>query len=75
MSWEMPRKQADTGVAVAYSNRAVMHWLSSNAAAAHNDLVNARKFGPDAAFVMRNLEVTERGPSLARAPDDQAPIG
>lgn len=74
-SFGTPRRLADTAVAVAYSNRAVMHWLSKNEAAAHHDLERARKFGPDAAYVMRNLEVTERGPSLARATDDQAPIG
>jgi RecA-family ATPase len=70
-----PRVLADTAVAVAYSNRAVMHWLSSDATAAHADLDNARKFGPGEAYVMRNLEVTERGIALARATDDQAPIG
>jgi hypothetical protein len=74
-SFGAPRRLADTAVAVAYSNRAVMHWQSKNAAAAHHDLDSARKFGPDAAYVMRNLEVTERSPSLARASDDQGPIG
>jgi len=61
------RKSADTGVGVAYSNRAVMHWLSGNEFAAHNDLVNARNFSPNASYVMRNLEVAERDPSLALA--------
>jgi len=60
------RKLADTKVAVAYSNRAVMNRLSGDAVAAHNDLAQARKFSPNASFVVRNLEVAGRAPALAR---------
>lgn len=69
-------KRTDTrGLAAAYSNRAVMHWLSRNEIAAQDDLVKARAFAPTASYIKRNLEVTERGVSLARAADDRAPIG
>ena len=60
------RKAADVGVGTAYSNRAVMHWLSGDEFAAHNDLSEARTFAPKASYVMRNLEVSVRDPSLAR---------
>ena len=73
--WGVPRNLIDRGVAVAYSNRAVMHWLSSDAVAAHNDLAKARNLAPNASYVMRNLDVTEGAPSLARAPEGHAPIG
>ncbi len=63
------RKSADTAVGVAYSNRAVLHWLSGNEFAAHNDLSNARTFSPRASYVLRNLEVADRDPSLARTGD------
>ena len=63
------RKAADTAVGAAYSNRAVMYWLSGKEFAAHKDLANARNFSPNASYVMRNLEVAERDPSLARAAD------
>lgn len=71
------REAAQTAVAVgaAFSNRAVMHWLSGNEVAAHSDLAQAQNVTPDASYVMRNLEVAERKPSLVRAAADQSPIG
>jgi hypothetical protein len=62
-------------VAVAYSNRAVMHWLEGDAIAAHNDIVMARNLAPTSTFVARNHEMTQRSPSLVRALDPSAPIG
>jgi hypothetical protein len=70
-----PPRMADQWVAVAYSNRAVMHWLSSDAVATHNDLAKARALAPRASYVSRNVEMTERSPSLARAFDHRTRIG
>jgi hypothetical protein len=64
-----------TSVSAAYNNRAVMHWLSGNDVAAHEDLVQAREFSPNASYVMRNREMTERGPSQVRTIVDQSPVG
>jgi hypothetical protein len=69
------RKAVDKAAGAAYSNRAVMHWLSGNQLAAHEDLVQAQNLSPDASYVMRNLEVAERNPSLVRATADPSPIG
>jgi hypothetical protein len=56
---------AASNVAVAYSNRAVLNWLTDDTIAAHNDLAKARKLAPSARYVARNLLVTESAPSLA----------
>jgi hypothetical protein len=56
---------AASNVAVAYSNRAVLNWLTDDTIAAHNDLAKARKLAPSARYVARNLLVTETAPSLA----------
>jgi hypothetical protein len=69
------REAVHTAVGAAYSNRAVMHWLSGNELAAHEDLVRARDFSPNASYVMRNQEVTERGPSSVRTMVAQPRIG
>ena len=63
-------------LATAYSNRAVMHWLSNDEVAAHNDLAKARKLAPRAAYVLRNLNVTAPASSLAlaQAQEIHAPI-
>jgi hypothetical protein len=42
-------------LAVAYSNRAVLHWLSKDAVAAARDLAEAAVFTPKAEFVARNI--------------------
>ncbi len=41
-------------LAVAYSNRAVMHRLSGNLDAARTDLLQAARHAPDAYFIQRN---------------------
>jgi hypothetical protein len=69
------RIAANQAVAVAYSNRSVMNWLVGDAVAAHHDIVAARALAPWASFVSRNLELTERAPSLVRSVDNHAPIG
>jgi hypothetical protein len=45
----------DDRVAIAYANRAVMHWLAHDAAAAREDLAKARQLSPQATFVARNV--------------------
>lgn len=40
--------------AVAYSNRAVLNWLSEDVSAAEQDLARARSLAPEASFVERN---------------------
>ncbi|HUI61243.1 MAG TPA: hypothetical protein VLX90_13530 [Steroidobacteraceae bacterium] len=53
MIWS--RKAQDEYVAVALSNRAVLHWLSSEPAEAHSDMQRAAALSPRADFVTRNL--------------------
>jgi hypothetical protein len=69
------RFPVDSGAATAYSNRAVMYWLSNNAAAAHHDLAKARKLAPHASYIQRNLNVATVESSLARLQGDQGPTG
>ena len=45
--------QAD--VAIAYSNRAVLHWLTDDTQSAASDLAQAKRFAPKADVVVRNL--------------------
>ena len=55
-SWSMQtRRQSDAAAAVAYSNRAVMHWLDADPAAAQADLTRAQALAPQASFVARNV--------------------
>jgi tetratricopeptide (TPR) repeat protein len=54
MSWA--RKRHNDYVALAYSNRAVLHWLSDDSAAAERDLAKAQALAPKADFVARNLD-------------------
>jgi hypothetical protein len=42
-------------VAVAYANRAVLHWLTDDAQSAANDLAQAKRLSPKADFVTRNV--------------------
>lgn len=65
---------AASNVAVAYSNRAVLNWLTDDAIAAHNDLAHARKLAPTARHVTRNLLVTETEPSLAGMSGNRAAL-
>jgi DNA-binding transcriptional LysR family regulator len=43
------------GRALAYANRAVLHWLSHDEAGAWKDLANAQELSSQAEFVMRNV--------------------
>jgi Flp pilus assembly protein TadD len=63
------RKFKNDYLAVALSNRAVLHWISSDAEAAANDLKKAEALSPNADFVTRNraaLEYSHAAPAVAR---------
>lgn len=65
LSWSpQTRRQSDAAAAVAYSNRAVMHWLDSDMAAASADLAKAQALAPEAAFVVRNLSALQAHQSV-----------
>lgn len=68
-------RQADRIVTAAYSNRAVMSWLSGDSGAAYVDLANARAINPKAEFVTRNFEVAVRVPAQVQLPADPYQIG
>lgn len=53
------RKFKNDYLAVALSNRAVLHWMSSDSAAAANDLKRAETLSPKADFVARNRAALE----------------
>lgn len=50
-------------LAVALSNRAVLHWISADSAAAATDLKRAEALSPKADFVARNLAALEHSHS------------
>jgi hypothetical protein len=58
-------KQADAAAAVAYSNRAVMHWLEADIAAAGADLARAQALAPQAGFVTHNLAALQTHQGVA----------
>lgn len=49
------REQAANSAAVAYSNRAVLRWLSADSRGAKEDLAKAQALAPQASFVTRNM--------------------
>jgi len=51
--WDQQRLSEN--LAIAYSNRAVLHWLSRDSAAAHRDLSKADSVSPQTAVVSQNL--------------------
>ena len=53
------RKYKNDYLAVALSNRAVLHWISSDAQAAASDLKRAEALSPNADFVTRNRAALE----------------
>jgi hypothetical protein len=53
-------------LALAYSNRAVLNWLSNDAAAAQADLKKAAAVAPKADFVARNLSALESHTEVAQ---------
>ena len=65
--WSWMDTSADDYLAVAYANRAVMHWMSSDDSAARKDLAKARELSPEADFVARNLAALEIHGEVAQA--------
>lgn len=49
------RDSDDEYLALAYANRAVMHWMSQDEAAAQKDLEKARELSPQSDFVAQNV--------------------
>ncbi len=60
------REMLSEYLAIAYSNRAVLHWLSHDAVAAARDLADAVELSPKAEFVARNI-------TALRSPHDTRP--
>ena len=64
------RKFKNDYLAVALSNRAVLHWMSADSEAAAKDLKKAESLSPKADFVMRNraaLQYSHGVPAMAQA--------
>jgi hypothetical protein len=57
----------DEYLALAYTNRAVMHWMLRDSAAAEKDLTKAQGLAPQADFVARNVVALATHVTLARA--------
>jgi hypothetical protein len=56
LAWNaQARRESAASAAVAYSNRAVLHWLDADLSAAQEDLAKAQALAPQASFVVRNL--------------------
>ena len=53
-------------LALAYSNRAVLHWMSNDTAAAQSDLKKAAAAAPKATFVARNLTALQSHTTVAQ---------
>jgi hypothetical protein len=68
-------RQANQAATAAYSNRAVMNWLSGDTGAAYVDLANARAISPKADFVSQNFEIAVRVPAQVMLPIDPYQIG
>jgi len=61
------RASDDRDLALAYANRAVLHWLSQDEPAAAEDLTRARELAPRADFVARNIAALNVHLTVARA--------
>jgi hypothetical protein len=64
LSWA--RRQYRDYLALAYSNRAVLNWLSNNSTAAQDDLNRAQAVAPKADFVAHNLSVLHNRNAVAQ---------
>ena len=72
------RKEKNDYLALALSNRAVLHWMSSDRVAAANDLKRAEALSPKSDFVTRNLEALEyshTSPAMAQVSVAASPQG
>jgi hypothetical protein len=64
MTWA--RSEYRDYLALAYSNRAVLDWMSNDAAAAQSDLKKAAAVAPEAEFVARNLTALQSHNAVAQ---------
>jgi hypothetical protein len=64
MSWA--RTEYRDYLALAYSNRAVLNWISNDTAAAQADLKRAAAVAPKAEFVARNLTALQSHNAMAQ---------
>lgn len=53
--WSQAHESDDDYLALAYANRAVLEWISSDEAAARKDLAKAQEIAPQSNFVAQNL--------------------
>jgi hypothetical protein len=68
------RPQADTSLAVALSNRAVLNWLAADVTAAELDMSKAQLLAPHAQFVANNRTVMLRSLSSAEFINRPRPV-
>ena len=73
--WGWPAAANDERLALAYANRAVMYWLSGEAAAARQDLAKAQELSPQADFVASNLTALKMHAEMAKARGEVAQTG
>ncbi|MGH7213139.1 MAG: hypothetical protein ACREF1_16960, partial [Acetobacteraceae bacterium] len=65
--WNRSHDSADDYLALAYANRAILEWMSSDEAAARKDLAKAREIAPQSEFVAQNLAALETHGEVAQA--------
>jgi hypothetical protein len=56
------RSEEDSSVAIAYSNRAIVHSLSNEAVGSAEDLAEAHSLAPQSAYVVRNIAAFKQAP-------------
>jgi hypothetical protein len=66
-SWSWAHTPDDYYLALAYANRAVLHWLAHDDAAAQKDLARAQELSPRADFVARNVAALKGHGAVALA--------
>ena len=65
--WSWSHTLNDDYLALAYANRAVLHWMAHDAAAAQKDLAKAQELSPQADFVARNVAALKGHRAMALA--------
>lgn len=75
-TWKMGAAVQRDYLALAYANRAVLHWMMHNPSGAATDLAMATKLAPKADFVERNMAaLNARSTAAAQVPARIAPSG
>jgi len=75
LGWGWTASANSERLALAYANRAVMHWLSSDDSAARQDLAKAQQLSPRADFVARNLAALKMHVAAAKTHGEVAQTG